>query len=229
MENSHDTWIKRYERVEIVDPVAIVGSSGLRSVGKLVVESIIAETGARLIAELFSTHLPSVYETSPSYATNPLLPGFAGVLVKSAEADLPKIQFYACSKPELVLVVGYHPNFKGQYEVAEKVVDFLSESHVKRMIVAAGYGSNTKSVVCAANNPEIISEMKEKFNIETGYEGPFMGFSGLVFGLAQRKKIEALCLFASTRPTENDLEFPDNEASERILEKLRKMINLKQN
>jgi len=229
MENEQDTWIRLYKGVEIAEPVAIVGSPGLRSIGKLVVESIIAETGALLIAELFSTHLPSVYETSPSYASNPLYPGFAGAIVKSAEADLPKIQFYACSKPELILVAGYHPNFEGQYEVAEKVVDFLSENHVKRMIVAAGYGSKTKNVVCAANNPKIISEMKEKFNIETGYEGPFMGFSGLVFGLAQRKKIDALCLFASTTPTENDLELPDKEASDRILESLRKMIKLNQN
>jgi hypothetical protein len=39
-------------------------------------------------------------------------------------------------------------------------------------------------------------------------------------------KIEALCLFAATTPTEHDLEFPDQEASERVLEKLRKIFKL---
>ncbi len=226
MENEPGIWIAHHKQVELVQPVAIVGSPGLRSIGKLVVGSLVAEMRAQLIAELYSTHLPSIYQTAPSYAANPFYPGFGGALVNSARADLPSIQFYACSVPELILVAGYHPNFEGHYEIAETVVSQLSEYHVNRMIVVAGYGSPVKNVVCAANSPNIISEMKENFNIDVGYEGPFMGFSGLVFGLAFRKNIEALCLFAATTPTEYDLAFPDNEASERVLEKLRKMFKL---
>jgi proteasome assembly chaperone (PAC2) family protein len=226
MKKAHDIWIEHHKKAEFVEPVAIVGSPGLRSIGKLVIRSLIAETRAQLIAELYSTHLPSIYQTAPSYAANPFYPGFGGALVNSARADLPSIQFYACSMPELILVAGYHPNFEGHYDVAETVVTLLSENHVKRMIVVAGYGSTVKNIVCAANIPSIISEMKEKFNIGVGYKGPFMGFSGLVFGLAARKNIEALCLFAATTPTEHDLEFPDQEASERVLEKLRKMFKL---
>jgi proteasome assembly chaperone (PAC2) family protein len=227
MEKENDVWIEPHKRIESVAPVAIVGSPGLRSIGKLVVDSLIAEMRAQLIAQLYSTHLPSIYQTAPSYAANPLYPGVGGALVSSARADLPSIQFYSCSVPELILVVGYHPNFEGHYDIAETVLRLLSEHHVKRMIVVAGYGSPVKNVVCAANSCSIISEMKEKFNIGVGYEGPFMGFSGLVFGLAERKNIEALCLFAATTPTEDDLEFPDNEASERVLEKLRTMLKLR--
>ena len=226
MEEEHDIWIEHHEMLTLAEPIAIVGSPGLRSIGKLVVESLIVETRAQLIEELYSTHLPSIYQTAPTYAANPLFPGFGGALVQSGKVDLPKIQFYACPAPELIFVVGYHPNFEGQYKVAEKVVSFLSEKHIKRMIVVAGYGSNEKKILCAANNAKIISEMKKKFNIEIGYEGPFMGFSGLVFGLAKRKNLEALCLFSATTPIKHDFELPDKEASERVLENLKKIVNL---
>ena len=227
MKEEHDIWIEYREMLKLAEPIAIVGSPGFRSIGKLAVEGLIAETRAQLIAEMYSTHLPSIYQTAPTYAANPLFPGFGGALVKSGKADIPKIQFYACPVPELIFVVGYHPNFEGQYRVAEEVVSFLSEKHVKRIIVAAGYGSNEKKIVCAANNAKIISEMKEKFNIETGYQGPFMGFSGLVFGLAKRKNLEALCLFSATTPMKDDFEFPDKEASERVSENLKKIVNLR--
>jgi len=227
MENGRDIWIEHREMLKLDEPVAIVGSPGLRSIGKLVVDSLIAETRAQLIAELYSTHLPSIYQTAPTYAANPMFPGFGGALVRSGKADLPKIQFYACSVPELIFVVGYHPNFEGQYEVAEEVISFLNEKHVKRIIVVAGYGSDEKKVLCAANDPRIISEAKEKFGIEIGYQGPFMGFSGLVFGLAKRKNIEALCLFSATTPMKDDLEFPDKEASEKVLDYMKKVINLR--
>ena len=221
-----DIWIEHRKSVQLAEPIAIVGSPGLRSIGKLAVESLISETKAELIAELYSSHMPSIYQTAPSYAANPLYPGEGGALIESATVDLPKIRFYACTAPELILVAGYHPNFEGQYRVAEQVASFLFENHVKRMIVVAGYGAKLKNVVCAANNPELIKEMKEKYSIEVGYHGPFMGFSGLVFGLAGQKNIEALSLFAATTPTETDLEFPDKEASERVLEDVRKIVKL---
>ncbi len=226
MEKQKDIWMTRYEMPKLVEPIAVVGSPGLRSIGKLAVDSLVAHTKAQLIAELYSTHLPSIYQTMPSYAANPLFPGSGGAIIEHGNVDLPKVQFYACSNPSLILVRGYHPNFEGQYNVADNVVSFLSEKGVKKMVVVAGYGSKDKKVYCAANDPKLISEMKEKFEIGIGYQGPFLGFSGLVFGLAQLKSIEALCLFAATTPKEGDLEFPDQEAADRVLEKLRKILNL---
>jgi proteasome assembly chaperone (PAC2) family protein len=153
-----------------------------------------------------------------------MLPGSGGVIVKSGEADFPKVQFYACSTPSLIITKGYHANFEGQYEVAIKVLDFLAENHVRRIIVVAGYGSKDKKICGAATSKELVAEMKEKYNIDIGYSGPFMGFSGLVFGLSKRKGMEALCLFAGTEPKEDDLEFPDKEASDRALDKLHKIL-----
>ena len=219
-----ETWIERRGNAELIEPIAVVGSPGLRSIGKLVMGSLIAKTNAKLIADLYSTHMPSIYETKPSYAADPMLPGMGGVIVESGEADFPKVQFYACSTPSLIITKGYHANFEGQYEVAIKVLDFLAENHVKRIIVVAGYGSKDKKICCAATSKELVAEMKEKYSIDIGYKGPFMGFSGLVFGLSKRKGMEALCLFAGTEPKEDDLEFPDKEASDRALDKLNMIL-----
>ncbi len=224
MKKAEEIWIEHRTLVELIEPVAVVGSPGLRSVGKLAVDNLIAQTKAVLLAELYSTHMPTIYQTTPSYAAHPSLPGMGGAIVEASSPDLPKVQFYYCQNPPLVFARGYHPNFAGQYNVAEKVIEFLSEMQVKRMIVVAGYGSKDKKICCAANSQSLLDEMKQKFDVGLGYKGPFMGFSGLVFGLAQLKNIEALCLFASTEPVEDNLEFPDKEASDRAVEKLKQIL-----
>jgi proteasome assembly chaperone (PAC2) family protein len=222
MENG--IWIKHHAKVELESPMAVVGSPGLRSIGKLAIDQLSADAKAELIAELYSTHMPSVYETKPSYSAHPALPGFGGIIVEAGKFDFPKIQFYGAKNPSSVFVRGYHSNFEGQYTVAQKVVAFLSELQVKRMIVIAGYGSKEKKISCAANSQKLVDEMKERYQIEIGYKGPFMGFSGLVFGLAQLRKIDAVCLFAGTQPNEQDLEFPDNEASARVVETVNRIL-----
>ncbi len=223
-----EVWIKQVEEIrKLQAPVAVVGSPGLRSIGKLAVDSLIEQSKSTLIAELYSTHLPSIYETSPSYAAHPSMPGLGGIIVESGKADLPRVQFYACEEPPTILVRGYHPNFDGQYAVAEKVVGFLVELGVKRMIVVAGFGDKEKKIACAANNQKAIEDMKTKFDVGIGYKGPFMGFSGLVFGLAKLKAIDAVCLFTSTQPVEDNLEFPDQEASGRVVELLNRMLSQK--
>ena len=221
-----DIWTKLYLTPELHEPVAVVGSPGLRSIGILTVDNLIAQTKAQLSAELYSTHLPSIYQTTPSYAAHPSLPGEGGAVVDSGKVDLPKIQFYACPSPSLIFARGYHANFAGQYLVAEKVVDLLSEMNVKRMVVVAGFGSKEKKICCAANSQKTLDDMKEKFGVGIGYKGPFMGFSGLVFGLSKLKSIEALCLFAGTEPKEDDLEFPDKEASDNVADLLSRMLGL---
>lgn len=219
-------YLKSLKEPKLDNPIAIVGAPGLRSVGKLVVDNLLTKTNAQLFKELYSPHLPSIYETKPAYAAHPAFPGSGGAIAESGELDLPKINFYFSSNPEIIIVKGYHPNFTGQYAVAEKVVEILAELKVKRMIVAAGFGSKDKKIFCAATNIQLLNEMKEKYDIGTGYKGPFMGFSGLVFGLAKLKGIESVCLFSSTQPKEDDLEFPDNEASERIIEKLNQILSI---
>ena len=223
-----ETWIEKHRETVLKQPIAVVGSPGLRSIGELVVSQLINQTQAELTAELYSTHLPLIYNTKPSYVSHYALPGIGGAKVKNGQVDLPKVQFYTCSSPSMIIARGYHANFAGQYDVADKVVAFLSEFGVTKIIVVAGYGSKTKKVCCAATASALIQELKEKFTIEVDYTGPFYGFSGLVFGMALRKGVDALCLFAGTEPNPENPESPDPKSAEMILDVLSQMLRFRE-
>ena len=207
--------------------MAIAGSPGLRSIGKLVIDSLITKMKPELIAELYSIHFPLIYQTTPSYASHPQLPGVSGVKIASGRVGLPKVQFYSHPSSPLILTQGCHANFDGQYAVAEKVLDFYDEVRVRRLIVVAGYGLRGKAVCCAATSQRIMDDLKEQYGVEAGYEGPFYGFSGLVFGLAKLRGLDALCLFGRTEPKPDDPESPDEEASENVLRTLDKILSLR--
>jgi proteasome assembly chaperone (PAC2) family protein len=103
--------------------------------------------------------------------------------------------------------------------VAEKVLDFFIEFNIKKVIVVAGYGMEGNELCCAATSNNLLNQMKN-FGIEIGYTGPFYSFSGIVFGLAKRKNMEAISLFAKTEPNVENPEFPDEKASQILLDKL---------
>jgi proteasome assembly chaperone (PAC2) family protein len=217
--------MQRYDAVLKKCPVAIVGSSGLRSVGILVINHLIDELQAIIIARLYSSHFPLFYQTSPSYASTPQLPGEAGVAIQHQSVELPQIEFYYSSAANLILTRGYHANFFGQYEAAETTLDFFEGLGVKRMIAVAGYARDNEAVCCAATDVNILKEMKH-FNINPGYEGPFYGYSGLIFGLTALREIQGICLFGRTKPNPDFPEYPDSEAAKSVLESLARILDI---
>lgn len=219
----NEIWIESKKQIDLKDPIAVVGSPGLGSIGKLVVDELIDESKAELTTNLYSTHFPAVYHTQPAYLAHYALPGVGGVKVEKQIMDLPKVKFFS-KGPSLVLANGYHSNFTGAYEVAEKVVDILKNFGVKRIIITAGFGSKEKKVCCAATSLSLIKEMKEKYNLETEYKGPFYGFSGLVFGASKRKGIEAVSLFAGVEPKLGDPEFLAKDSAKMIVNILKQMM-----
>jgi proteasome assembly chaperone (PAC2) family protein len=205
--------------------VGIVASRGMRSIGIIAIDYLIKKLQPRLIDELYSTHFPLIYETQPSYAAHPDYPGTPGIWLQKIGAALPKVEFYLSLSPRLLLTRGYHANFQGQYEVAERVLDIYQKHDVKRLFVLAGYGVGEGEVCCAATDLELLEELK-KHGIGTGYEGPFMGFSGLVLGLAKLRGIKGACLFGRSRPSIEDPEYPDPQAAKKVLETLNRVLDL---
>ncbi|KON33141.1 MAG: hypothetical protein AC479_05505 [miscellaneous Crenarchaeota group-6 archaeon AD8-1] len=218
-----DIWLKEIKKVQLKDGIAIVGSPGLGSIGKLSIDYLVKETKAELTATLYSSHLPLIYHTKPAYLAHYSLPGSAGIKIKQNEIDLPKVDFFT-KEPKLILTSGYHANFDGCYEIAEEVVKFLKNNRIKRIIITAGYGSKEKKVCCAATSQKLIQEMKNKYNIETEYQGPFYGFSGLVFGAAKLQQIEAISLFSGVEAKPGNPEFPNEESAKLLIDILKKMI-----
>ncbi|MFH1329005.1 MAG: PAC2 family protein [Candidatus Bathyarchaeota archaeon] len=204
--------------------IVILGAPGLRSVGKIAIDYLIEKLKPTLVAELYSPHFPAIHQTEPSYAPHPDYPGDAGVLLQKNGLELPKVDFYFSASLKLLLTNGYHANFWGQYDVAKRVLDFYQEYGVKRMFILAGHGIGNKDVCCAATKLELVKAMKQ-YGIETEYEGPFMGFSGLVFGLGKLRGIDGICLFGRTQPRSDDPEYPDPRAARNVLEKLSQLLN----
>jgi proteasome assembly chaperone (PAC2) family protein len=205
--------------------VGIVASRGMRSIGIIAIDYLIKKLKPKLIDELYSTHFPVIHETQPSYAAHPDYPGTPGIWLQKIGAALPKVEFYLSLSPRLLITRGYHANFQGQYDVAERVLDIYEKHSVKRLYVLAGYGMGEGEVCCAATEPELIEELK-KHGIGTGYEGPFMGFSGLVLGLAKLRGIKGVCLFGRSQPSLEDPEYPDPRAAKKVLATLSRVLDL---
>jgi proteasome assembly chaperone (PAC2) family protein len=221
-----ETWIKYLNKPKLREPLAVVGSPGLRSIGEYAIKYLVNDHKSTLTAELYSSHFPVFYQTSPSYVPFPGFPGESGVTITQNHTMLPRVELYysiTLHAPDLIIAKGIHANFYGQYEVAEKVLDFFEEFGVKGIIVLAGYGRDGEDVCCAATNLSMIEEMK-KLGIEKGYEGPFYGFSGLVFGLATLRGIKAVCLFGRTKPNPEYPEDPDPSAAKTVLQKLHQIL-----
>jgi len=217
------------ERFPVEAPVmdcltAVVGSRGLRSVGRIAIDYLVEKFRPSLIRELYSEHFPIWYQTQPSYAPHPLYPGRSGVWLHKDGVQLPRIEFYLSNSPKLLLTKGYHANFQGQYKVAEQALDLYEKLGVKQVFVLAGYGVGDGEVCCAATDLSLIDELK-RHGVGTGYEGPFIGFSGLVLGLAKLRSIRAACIFGRTQPNLEDPEFPDISAARMVLEKLSSILN----
>jgi len=223
---SKTIWINHFRNSKLNEPIAIVGSPGLRSIGKLTIDYLVKKLQAKLIAELYSTHFPLIFHTKPSYASHPRLLGDAGVSIRKSELTFPRIQFHSSTFPDLLLTNGYHANFNGQYAVAEKVLDLFEKYNVKKMIVLAGHGGKGNEICCAATNLNLIQELKEKYGLEVEYQGSFYGFSGLVFGLAKLRSIESICLFGKTESTSGEAESPDENAVSVILKYLSRILKI---
>ncbi len=206
-------------------PVAIVGSSGLRSVGIVAVDFLIRQLKTRLVTEIRSPHFPVIYQTRPSYAADPDLPGIGGARLLNGAITLPSIEIYESDNPRFILTRGYHANFQGQYEVAGQVLNVYQRYGVKRLFILAGCGMGEEAVCCGATTKELVSEMNQH-GIKTGYEGPLMGFSGIMMGLAGLEEIESICLFGRSQPNPEDPELPDSEAARAVLTKLCELLKI---
>ena len=220
-----DTWINfAGDKPSFKEPKAIIGSPGLRSIGKLAVEYLIREFKPKLFAELYSHYFPVSYALSASYISSPTYLGEVGVSVEGAP-KIPRIEFYAQEEHDLIIVKGYQADFNGQYEVAKKTVDFLKELGVKEIISLAGDGHGGEGIHCATTNLELLNNLKKK-GFEAGYIGPFLGFSGLTIGLGKENEIEGICLFGRTTPNQEEPEFPDPTGAKNILDALNTILNM---
>ena len=174
-------------------PVLIVGLPGIGNVGKIAADFIIDEIKANRLYNIFSYDLPnSVFVNDQNLV------------------ELPTIEMYSKKrngKNDILILTGdvQPADEKSSYEFCEKVLETAQKLDVGLVITLGGIGlaevPKKPQIFCTGNSKENINKFKRGLKLNEklyGIVGPIIGVSGLMVGLAGRRKIPAVCLLAET-------------------------------
>ncbi len=173
-------------------PVLIEGLPGIGNVGKIAVDFLIDELEAKKLYEITSYTFPhSVFVNEDNLVELPIVE----VFYKKFER-----------KRDILLLGGdVQPIDEiSSYEFSERILDIVQKFNGKEVITLGGIGltdiPKKPKVYCTGNNKKIIEKYKDEL-ISTnlyGVVGPIVGVSGLLLGLASRRKVDAISFLAET-------------------------------
>jgi uncharacterized protein (TIGR00162 family) len=206
-----ETYIKEFSEIKPNNPVLIEGLPGLGLVGKIALRYLIKQLKAKKIAYLYSPHFP-----------------YFVLVNKKGNVRLLRGAFYFYQNPkgnDIILFTGdsQSQTIEGQYEIADRMLDFSEKHHVKTIATIGGYRMEPKEkpkVFIAATNQDILQRAIQSGATLSTAGSPIVGTAGLILGLSKFKKIEALCLLGETRGY-----LPDPLAAKSVLEVLRSTFN----
>jgi len=194
-ENSKEkmTWkINQVRNVKIKNPILIEGLPGVGNVGKIATDYMIDSLKAKKLYEITSYNLPHY------------------VFVNEENLiELPTIEiFYKNYKNHTLLLLAgdIQPIDEGScHRFCEQILDLIEDHKGKKEIITLGgiaLKKNPKNpkVYAAANNLKIRKKYSKTLmdNNMYGLVGPIVGVSGLLVGLAGKRKIPAVSLLAET-------------------------------
>ncbi len=173
-------------------PILIAGLPGIGNVGKVSMDLLIEKTKAAKIMEFTSHALPnSVFVNQHNLV------------------ELPKLELYhkkLGTQDFLFLTGDVQPvTEEASYRFCEHILRIFAQKRGKYIITLGGIGLNEipdqPQVYITGNSTSLIKEFKKGIKVNQdiyGVVGPIMGVSGLLLGLAARKKVDAVCLLAET-------------------------------
>jgi len=174
------------------NPILIEGLPGIGNVGKVAVDFIIEEMKAVPLYDVFSFTFPH------------------SVFVKENNlVELPSIKIYYKNHKghDLLFLAGdVQPiDEVSSYEFSEKIIDIAQQFRCKEIITLGGIGlqdvPRKPKVYCTGNSKAIIKRYKQLAKVNDklyGVVGPIVGVSGLLLGLSQKRKIQAISFLAET-------------------------------
>jgi len=207
-----ETYIKEFVQIEPNNPILIEGLPGLGLVGKIALRYMIKQLKAKKIAYLYSPHFP-----------------YFVLVNKKGNVRLLRGAFYYYKNPngpnDLILFTGdsQSQTIEGQYEIADRMLDFSEKYKVKTSATIGGYRMEPKEkpkVFIAATSQEILDKALQAGATLSTSGSPIVGTAGLILGLAKFKKISAICLLGETRGY-----LPDPLAAKSVLEVLKSTFN----
>ena len=206
-----ETCIKEFTKIQPNNPILIEGLPGLGLVGKIALRYLIKQLKAKKIAYLYSPHFP-----------------YFVLVNKKGNVRLLRGTFYYYQNPkgnDIILFTGdsQSQTIEGQYEIADRMLDFSEKHGVKTIATIGGYRmepTEKPKVFIAATSHAVLNKALHAGATLSTSGSPIVGTAGLILGLAKFKKIDALCLLGETRGY-----LPDPLAARSVLEVLKSTFN----
>ncbi|HJN56442.1 MAG: PAC2 family protein [Candidatus Woesearchaeota archaeon] len=181
------------KRPKLSKPLLIEGLPGIGNVGKVAVDFLIDELKAKKLYEITSYTFPhSVFVNEDNLVELPMIEVF--------------YKKFDGKRQDLLLLAGdVQPMDEvSNYEFSDRLLDMVQQFKGKEIITLGGIGlaevPKKPKVYCTANNKKIIQKYKDGMINDKlyGVVGPIVGVSGLLVGLAKRRKIDAITFLAET-------------------------------
>lgn len=209
-----DVIVEVMEKPKLEEPILIVGLPGVGNVGKLAVEHIIHELGAKKFTSVYSKHFP------PQVFVN----DNGGIRLVSNDL------YYVKNKKDMILLTGDYQGItpEGQYDLASAILNIIGDLGVKRIYTLGGYNTGRitdKLRVFGAVTDKSLTKEYKKFGVvfapgEPG--GGIIGASGLLIGLGRLRGIPGVCLMGETSGY-----LVDPKSSRAVLMVLQKILDIK--
>ena len=178
------------------NPVFIEGLPGIGNVGKIAVDFLIEEFGAKKLYSFFSYKFPhSVFVNEQNLV------------------EMPKMELYykkfnnGGKKKDLLLLTGdIQPiDEESCFTFCEELIKIAKKFKCTEIITTGGIGLQNMpekpKVYCTANDEKLLGAYVGKLPVEKkifGVVGPIVGVSGILLGLGKKRDIKALSLLAET-------------------------------
>jgi len=183
------TWLAR---PKLTKPILIEGLPGIGNVGKIVMDLLIDDLKAEKILDLFSHDLPA-----------------AVYILEDNLVSLPKIEVYhkKIGKQDYLFMTGdTQPNRENaSYALCEFIIDLMLKWKGQLLITTGGIGLDhvpeKAKVFCSGTSKKNVNAFAKGTKVNKsiyGTVGPIIGVTGLLLGMARRKKLPGVTLLAET-------------------------------
>jgi uncharacterized protein (TIGR00162 family) len=181
--------IEYLSKPKLKDPILIEGLPGIGNVGKIAMDFLIENVNAKKIIEIYSSYYPhSVFINEKNLI------------------DIPVISIYHINinKQDFLLMAGdVQPiDEPSCYEFCEAAMDIFKEFKGKKVITLGGIGlqkiPKKPKVFITGTNKVYIKSFRHVNDKIYGVVGPIIGVTGVLIGVAQRRKVPAVSLLSQT-------------------------------
>ena len=180
------------KRPKLKSPTLIEGLPGIGNVGKVSVDFIVEELNAQKIFELVSSSMPhSVFVNEQSLVELPTI----------------SVYFRRSGRSDFLFVAGDAQPIDevSSYEFSEAVLDMLGSFNGNEVVTLGGIGlpsiPKKPRVYCTGTSKGAVRKYSDGTSAEPklyGVVGPIIGVSGLLLGLAKRRRMNAVSFLAET-------------------------------